>query len=317
MGGLPYLALTDRRAHGRPEAPCPEGRTMSKSARYIAAAVAVCAITAFAAVTSRSVAQTPPTAVPASIKAIFDKPMYKGAAWGFRVLDGDKVIIDHNSQRQLYIGSVRKVFTIGQLLNAVGPDHTYDTPVYRTGSVDRSGVLHGNLIIVASGDLTMGGRKNPDGTIAVSDWDHNEADSLGNAILTKPNPMAGYAQLAQAARAAGIKRVAGNVVIDARLFAPYEFRGEFKIRPIFVNDDVVDVSIKPGGRPGALVSSDYRPVSAALQIVSRLRVSEPNSKDTLDIQSPRPQCIGTPGCTSTITGVLPSNFTPPLTGMPT
>jgi D-alanyl-D-alanine carboxypeptidase len=290
---------------------------MSKSARYVAAAVAFCAITAFAAVTSRTVAQSSPTAIPASIQAIFDKPMYKGAAWGFRVLDGDKVIIDHNSGRQLYIGSVRKVFTVGQLLNAVGPDHTYDTPVYRTGSVDASGVLHGNLIIVASGDLTMGGRKNPDGTIAVSNWDHNEADSLGNAILTKPNPLAGYAQLAQAVRAAGIKRVAGNVVIDDRLFAPYEFRGEFKIRPIFVNDDVVDVSITPGGRPGALVSTDYRPISAALQVASRLRVSLPNSKDTIDIQSARPQCIGTPRCTTTIVGQLPSNFTPPLTGMPT
>ncbi|HEY3674756.1 MAG TPA: D-alanyl-D-alanine carboxypeptidase [Candidatus Tumulicola sp.] len=290
---------------------------MSKSARYTAAALAVCAGIAIGAIATRGVAQTPSTSVPASIQTIFDKPLYKGATWGFRVLDGSKVVIDLNSDRQLYIGSVRKVFTIGQLLNAIGPDHTYDTPVYRTGSVDRSGVLHGNLIVVASGDLTMGGRKNPDGSIAVSNWDHNEADSLGNAILTKPNPLAGYAQLAQAVRAAGIKRVAGNVVIDDRLFAPYEFRGEFKVRPIFVNDDVVDVSIKPGGQPGALVSSSYRPVSAALEVVSRLRVSYPNSKDTLDIQSARPQCIGTPGCSSTIVGNLPSNFTPPLTGTPT
>ena len=129
--------------------------------------------------------------------------------------------------------------------------------MYRTGTVDAGGVLHGNLIVVASGDLTMGGRTNPDGSIAVSNWDHNEADGLGNAILTKPNPLAGYAKLARAVRAAGIKRVAGNVVIDDRLFAPFFFRGQFNVRPIFVNDDVVDVSIAPGGATGRSRSSPH------------------------------------------------------------
>jgi hypothetical protein len=35
--------------------------------------------------------------------------------------------------------------------------------------VSNRGVLQGDLILVASGDLTMGGRTNPDGTVAVSD----------------------------------------------------------------------------------------------------------------------------------------------------
>ena len=121
------------------------------------------------------------------------------------MLDGSKVLIDQNSTRPLFIGSVRKVFSVGQLLNAVGGAHRYNTPVYRTGSVDR-GVLHGNLIVVASGDLTMGGRTNPDGSIAVSNWDHNEADSLGNAMLTAPDPLAGYRTLARQSRPPGSSR---------------------------------------------------------------------------------------------------------------
>lgn len=278
-------------------------------------AIAALALSALLSSSAVSAAQ-PATGVPANIQTIFDKPAYKKGIWGLRVLDGGKVVLDLNSARQLYIGSVRKIFSVGQLLNAVGPEHTYDTPVYRTGTVDANGVLHGNLIVVAAGDLTMGGRTNPDGTIAVSDWDHNEANGLGNAILTKPNPLAGYATLARAVKAAGIKRIAGNVVIDDRLFVPFFFRGQFYVRPIFVNDDVVDVSIVPGGAHGSLANVTTRPISAALSVVNRLRVGAPNTQDTLKIDPELPACIGKAGCTATVSGVLPANFQPPLTGQP-
>jgi D-alanyl-D-alanine carboxypeptidase/D-alanyl-D-alanine-endopeptidase (penicillin-binding protein 4) len=255
--------------------------------------------------------------VPRDIAQIFDRPVYRGAVWGLRVLDGNNVLVDLNSRRKLYIGSVRKVFSVGQLLNAVGPSHTYDTPVYRTGAIDRNGVLHGNLIVVASGDLTMGGRTNPDGSIAVSDWDHNEADGLGNAVLTKPDPLAGYRRLARAVRAAGIQRIAGNVAIDDRLFKPFFFRDQFDVRPIFVNDDVVDLSIPAGGTSGSMAVMNVRPVSAALDVVNKLRVGATDAKNTLKIDPELPQCIGMPHCVATVSGTLPSNFKPPLTGKPT
>ena len=114
--------------------------------------------------------------LPDSIEKIFSKSLYKGATWGLRVVAADgKVLIDYHPSQNFYLGSVRKIFSVGELLNQVGPDHTYDTPVYRLGELDSAGVLHGNLVLVASGDLTMGGRTNPDGSIAVTDFDHNEA----------------------------------------------------------------------------------------------------------------------------------------------
>jgi len=263
--------------------------------------------------TAGAAGQSTSAAVPADIAKIFAKPVYKNATWGLRVLDGSKVLIDLHPGKKFYIGSVRKVFSVGQLLDAVGPNHRYDTPVYRTGSVS-GGVLHGNLVIVASGDLTMGGRTNPDGSIAVSSWDHNEADSLGNAILTKPNPLAGYERLARAVRAAGITRVDGEVIVDDRLFKPFDFRGEFEVRPIFVNDDAVDLTITPGRKVGARSAVAHRPVSAALAIANDLRSGASNSKDAIKIDPQYPKCIGNPGCVSTIAGSLPIGFKPPLTG---
>ncbi len=230
-----------------------------------------------------------------------------------RVVDSDgKVLIDYNPKPQFFLGSVRKVFSVGELLNQIGPDHTYDTPVYRVGNVDAAGVLHGNLVLVASGDLTMGGRTNPDGSIAVTNFDHNEADSLGNAELTAPDPTAGYAQLAQQIANAGIKKVAGDVIVDDRLWQPWDFRGQFKVSPIFVNDDLVDLTINPTTpqRPALI---NWRPTVAAFEVDTKLLTVAGGSPYSLKLDPEFPQCIGTPGCKAAITGDLPMDFKPMFT----
>ena len=286
-----------------------------KSLRFfLAVAIAIGCFLSLAAGCSRTPAPNT-SVVPEDIKAVFDLPLYQKALWGLRVVDvsSGNVLIDSQPGHNFLFGSVRKIFSIGELLNQIGPDHTFNTPVYRLGDLDRAGVLHGNLILVASGDLTMGGRTNPDGSIAVSEYDHNEADSLGNAILTTPDPMAGYRALARQVAAAGIKEIDGNVIIDDRLFTPFNFRGQFDIRPIFVNDDVVDLTINPTavGSPASVV---WRPVSAALRVANTQAMSGPGSKNTLELNPELPQCIGLVGCTTSIDGNLPMDFVPPLTG---
>lgn len=101
------------------------------------------------------------TAVPASIMQVMQKPAYKSASWSMLVVDleSGKVIYDLDSNSQMFIASVRKVFSTGNALNALGAQHKFVTPVYRQGSVASNGTLNGNLILVASGDLTMGGCK--------------------------------------------------------------------------------------------------------------------------------------------------------------
>lgn len=246
------------------------------------------------------------------ITAIMDKPAYKNSVWGLRVVDLEtgQAIIDLNPQYQFFIGSVRKVFTLGEMLNQVGPSHTYDTPIYREGAVNDQGTLKGNLILVASGDLTMGGRTNPDGTVAYTEYDHNEANSLGNALLTKPDPLAGYAALARQIAASGIKEVTGEVVIDDRLFKPYLFRDQFSFTPIFVNDDVVDLIINPT-QQGDLASVKHRPRTAALGVDNEVMMTAAGSD--YSISPGLPACIGTPNCMATLSGDLPVGSVPPLT----
>ena len=223
-----------------------------------------------------------------------------------------KELMDLQPHCHFYIGSVRKVFSVGELLDQIGPDHRYNTPVYRHGELNGAGVLQGDLVLVASGDLTMGGRTNPDGTIAVANFDHNEADSLGNATLTKPNPLAGYIELAQQVAKSGVKEITGNVIIDDRLFQPFNFRGQFDVKPIFVNGDLVDLSIRPTS-PDKPASVEWRPVSAALGVENNLVTSAAHSQRTLTLEPVAPQCVGKPGCTAAIAGQIPVDFVPPLT----
>jgi D-alanyl-D-alanine carboxypeptidase len=254
-----------------------------------------------------------PGPVPPDIQRIFNESFYAGGLWGLRVTDLDtgNTLIDLSPGHQFYIGSVRKAFVLGEMLNQVGPAYHYDTPVYRQGSIDQNGILHGNLILVGSGDLTMGGRTNPDGSIAYTDLDHNEANTVGNAVLTAPDPLAGYASLARQIAASGIKEVSGEIAIDDRLFQ-FNFRDELIVKPIFVNDDVVDLIIQPAasGMP-ALVT--HRPVSSALAVDNALLMSGSGTNADIDLNPEFPACIGQPGCTAQIAGNLPVDFVPPLT----
>ncbi|CDZ76329.1 D-alanyl-D-alanine carboxypeptidase DacC precursor [Legionella massiliensis] len=249
------------------------------------------------------------------LDAIFNKVKYQSATWGLQVIDQSTgaLLIDLHSDRHFYVGSIRKLFSVGELLEQLGPNYQFNTPVSYQGSLDSKGVLKGDLILEASGDLAMGGRTLPDGSIAITDFDHNEANSLGNAILTSPDPLAGYKKLAQQVYSFGIRRISGNVVIDDRLFTPFNFRDEFQVSAIFVNDDVVDLIINPGSAE-QLAEVKWRPISAAFTVLSNLKTTADKTEASYKLEPELLTCIGATPCQGRVTGNLPKDFIPPLTG---
>lgn len=247
------------------------------------------------------------------VAEILEKPLYKNATWGILVIDlatGD-LVHAQNADKKLFIGSIRKMFSVGLAMDKLGTDYRFVTPVYRQGDV-KEGVLKGDLVLVASGDLSMGGREQADGKIAYTDFDHNEANSLGNAILTKTDPLAGYRSLAKQIADAGIKKIDGDVIIDDRLFKSFNFRNEFDLRPIFVNDDLVDITMQPSAA-GEKATADWRPHSAALTLSPSIEMSPAGSQFELDYEE-LPNCIGQAGCDVPVKGQLPLKYLPPLTG---
>ncbi len=252
--------------------------------------------------------------IPPEIRAIFNDALYDGGFWALRVVDletGD-VIYNQRSNDDIFIGSVRKVFTIGELLEEYGQDFMFRTPLHRQGSITDEGVLEGDLIVVASGDLTMGGRRNPNNTMAVTNFDHNDANNLGNAVLSAPDPLQGYKDLAKQIADSGVTRITGEIIIDDRLFQPYLFRDEFDVKPIFVNDDVVDVIVDPG-TPGGLAVVDYRPKSAAFSVDSTLQTLATGEVNDIELDPFVPECFGMIDCMGTVSGEISADLEPPLT----
>ncbi len=86
--------------------------------------------------------------------------------------------------------------------------------LYRRGAI-ADGTLSGDLILVASGDLTFGGRTLSDGSMAFADTDHTYAEpSSITAAVTTTDPLAALTELARQIMGAGIERVAGEVLVD-------------------------------------------------------------------------------------------------------
>jgi D-alanyl-D-alanine carboxypeptidase/D-alanyl-D-alanine-endopeptidase (penicillin-binding protein 4) len=199
----------------------------------------------------------------ARIAEITNGPDYREASWGVLVVDADsgETLYAHNADRLLKPASVTKIFAIAAALAALGVDFRFETPVYRRGELD-DGTLKGDLILVAQGDLTMGGRTDAQGHMAFKDHDHTYANGLvPRAELTDTDPLAGLKALARQVAASGLRRVDGDVLIDDRLFerTPSTGSGPSVLTPLVINDNVVDVIITPGAKPGEPATVRMRP----------------------------------------------------------
>jgi D-alanyl-D-alanine carboxypeptidase/D-alanyl-D-alanine-endopeptidase (penicillin-binding protein 4) len=195
------------------------------------------------------------------VEEIIDGPDYKHATWGALVVDAKtgKTVYARNPDAMLAPASVTKLFTCAAALVALGPDARQETAVYARGPV-LQGKLRGDLVLVAGGDLTFGGRARGGKTI-FKDTDHTYASATSTAELTDTDPLAGLNELARQVKAAGIAEIDGEVLIDDRLFARTRSSGSGPevVSPVVVNDNVVDVTVTPGAKEGDLAKVETRP----------------------------------------------------------
>jgi PBP4 family serine-type D-alanyl-D-alanine carboxypeptidase len=250
--------------------------------------------------------------IPKEIRAIMEKSRYSEATWALRVVDlkSGEVVYDLNSHKPLLTGSVRKLYSVSTLLNQIGPDDRTTTRVYRRGALDAWGDLKGDLILVAKGDLTMGGRDPGNDTVAITDFDHNDANNLGSAILTAPDPLQGLNELARQVAASGIKKISGDVMIDDRLFKPFRVPNQkLLITPIIINDNRIDVTIVPA-KPGQRARIDIRPRTAAFKVTAEVMTVAARGKTTVTLTQSGPRA-------GLVSGEIAADYVPPLRGVKT
>lgn len=240
-----------------------------------------------------TVPNAPADELSTQIHVIIRRPEYeKHARWGLSVADADtgEELYVCNPDRLFLPASTTKLYSCAAALIALGKDHKFVTPVYRLGSVER-GRLDGDLVLVASGDLTLGGRTDVNGNLAFTDDDHTYANSTtSRSTLTETDPLAGLKSLARQVAASGIREVAGEVYIDDRLFdtARGSGSGPDLLSPIVVNDNVVDVEVRPGERIGAPARVRIRPETEYIRGEIDVRTVSADQPTLIDIFSDTP-----------------------------
>jgi len=125
-------------------------------------------------------------------------PGLQPAQWGISVWDATqmKEIGGKNQNTLLIPASIQKILTSFAALETFGSTYRYSTTVGHTGKIDADGVLNGNLIIIGSGDPSLGSRK----------FSATQSDKLLNLIVNTVTR-------------AGIKQISGNIIADASLFS--------------------------------------------------------------------------------------------------
>lgn len=262
----------------------------------LAAALAPRGAAPAAAQSATPVASAAGLPLPAEITAIIESPQYGFARWGIYVADRQtgETIYDLRGGERFLAASTTKLYPTAAALTAYGADYRFETPVYRAGAVGADGTLAGDLILVASGDPTMGGRTTADGQIAFTAIDHIYANVFPTlATLTLEDPLAGLDDLARQVAAAGIRHVAGDVIIDARLFPAMEKDG-YILSPIWINDNLIDLSLTPGA-VGDSAAVTLRPESAAYQVQADVQTVSADEALELTVTSPSPGVIAVAG----------------------
>lgn len=219
-------------------------------------------------------------------------------------LDSRRVLYARNPGVLMVPASTTKLLTVGTSLALLGPGFRWTTPVYRTGPIDAQGVLHGNLVLVASGDPNLSQRIRLDGTLAFENEDH-AYDGSAETKAVPGDPLAVMRDLAAQVAKAGIKRIEGTVLVGTSLFpdqGPESGTGT-TLSSIVVNDNLVDVTVMPGKQAGDPVSISVSPQTPYVTFVNQAKTGAAKSDATIDMSADVRLADGTRRVT--ITGTQP------------
>lgn len=222
------------------------------------------------------------------ISQILAKPELSSAMVGIKVasLDTGRVLFEENAAKLLRPASNMKIYTVAAALDRLSPDYRFNTSVFAAARPDSAGIVHGDLRIYGRGDPSIAAR-------------FNNGDYLK-----------GIDDLAARIVAAGVKRVEGDLVGDETYFVGPKYGSGWEwedltwyygaeVTPLTINDNALDLFIKPGpgvGQPALITTGPPDPL---LTVVNRVTTSAKGVRREISIHR------GLGENTITITGSIP------------
>lgn len=210
---------------------------------------------------------------------MMDTPPFDRQFWGVTVTDADgKLVYGRNADRLFIPASNTKLVATVTALALLPPDGTVLTSVFGSGPVV-AGVLQGDLVLYGRGDPTMSRRC--------------YAVDTTKAGTCQADPLAALRTLAAAVAARGVTTVAGDLVGDGSWFEPSLIHPTWEtgdlswwyaapVSGLAVNDNSVDVTVKPGASVGMQAEIVIYPDLDEIRIDNRTRTIPTGGRTTVD-----------------------------------
>ncbi|MGZ5436441.1 MAG: D-alanyl-D-alanine carboxypeptidase/D-alanyl-D-alanine endopeptidase [Pyrinomonadaceae bacterium] len=186
-------------------------------------------------------------------------------------LDTGAVIFEQDSRKLVRPASNMKIYTVATAFDKLTPDYRFITSVYAKEKLDDDGKVKGDLIIYGRGDPSIAARFN--------DGDYFKGiNALADRIV-----------------AAGVKRIKGDLVGDESYFDGDSFGSGWTwqdlqwsygapISALTVNDNAIDLTVRPGSKAGAAVSiTSGPPATSFMTIVNRATTTAKGTRSDLRI----------------------------------
>jgi D-alanyl-D-alanine carboxypeptidase/D-alanyl-D-alanine-endopeptidase (penicillin-binding protein 4) len=224
----------------------------------------------------------------ARIQEVLRRPELEPSQMAVKVasLDTGRTLYEENAEKLLHPASNMKIYTVAAALDRLTPDYRFKTSAYVPAMPDAAGTVRGDLIIYGRGD--------PSFAASFNNGDYYKAiDDFAARIA-----------------AAGVKRIEGNLVGDESYFkgSPLGYGWEWddlqwyygaEVSALTVNDNSLDLFVKPGMSVGAQAIVTTGPVTPLVTIVNRATTSPRGTKRDITVVRP----LGTN--TIEVTGSVP------------
>ncbi len=207
------------------------------------------------------------------IDSLFSEPRFVAAQWGARIvsLDTGKTLYSHQAEKLFVPASNAKLFTGALALDRLGPDFRIRTSMYAKTSPGTNGTIDGDLILFGRGDPCLAARF--------------YGGDVGKA----------FAPLIERMATAGVKGATGDLIADESFFhsSPLGAGWEWddlqsgygaEVSALSLNDNTVDLVIKPGPAPGAPAIVSVVPPCPSLLISNEVLTSAAGTKRSLQCQ---------------------------------
>src|SRR6266436_1208674 len=227
--------------------------------------------------------QTPATTLEELQKRLeehISQTKFSAAIWGLKIvsLDSGKTIFELNPQKLFSPASNSKLYSVALALDRLGADYRIKTSLYTKGKTNRWGTLKGDLVIYGRGDPTINARVHGDDI-------YKALDPLVSSLTN-----------------CGIKKITGDLVADETYFhgPPYgsgwswddmEYYYGAEISALTINDNTLQVTVKPGLRAGERCQLFLAPVTSWIILSNRTQTAAAKTKRNVSFHRPLEQNV--------------------------